>query len=95
MVYLIITCLNLPCTGNFCMKGAERNNFMKKIIFLSFIRTIFLFIGMFLICILSRRISGYAFPISWKSLFVIFVVGFFIELIGSFWKISRRKKQSQ
>lgn len=68
---------------------------MNKILFQSFIRTVFLFIGMFLIYILSWLIFDYAFPISWQSSLVIFVVAFFIELIGALWNIARTKKQSQ
>ena len=68
---------------------------MKKILLLSFVRTIFLYIAVFLLYLFSWLIFDYSFPISWKAEIAMFVAIFFIQLIGALWKREWRKKQSQ
>ena len=68
---------------------------MKKILLLSFVRTIFLYIAVFLLYLFSWLIFDYAFPISWKAEIAMFVAICFIQLIGALWKREWRKKQSQ
>ena len=51
---------------------------MKKILLLSFVRTIFLYIAVFLLYLFSWLIFDYAFPISWKAEIAMFVAIFFI-----------------